>query len=54
MVSEKELDKRAREFMTFPPKKDFTLIDDGKNKNKHNFGGFEQSRQEVRDGCSCY
>ncbi len=47
MTSEKELDKRAKDFMTFPPK----THNETKNKSQHNFGRLESGRQETQQGC---
>ena len=49
MTSEEELNRQAREFMTFPPK----IYNGKQNKNQHNVEGFGESRQGIREGHSC-
>lgn len=50
MTSEQELDRGAKDFMTFPPKK---FQNDKQNKDRHNFEGLSRSRREVQEGHSC-
>ena len=50
MTSEQELDKRATDFMTFPPKK---FQNERKNKNQHNVEGLRESRREISERYSC-
>ena len=51
-LSEEKLNKRANDFMTFPPR-----IHNGnktKNKYQHNIGRLESRRQETQQGCRGY